>query len=150
MSQTIETTTTKAELIDALAVWIMQRPGLEYGNYGDPKSYNAELRSIGVDLNHARTLLRYVATSQVTAEQILYAFRHSYSGRLSWDADQRRLDYCTGQYWPTEYRKAAAAVLAGAIWSYWRDGLTGDGIGGRLRQSAVRTFGRDIASRWFR
>jgi hypothetical protein len=38
---------------------------------------------------------------------------------LSWDG--KRLDYTTGQYWPTEYRRAAAAVLASALWSYWRD-----------------------------
>lgn len=66
----------------------------------------------------------------------------------SWNG--AKLDYCTGQYWQTEYRRAACAVLASAIWSYWRDGLTGENIGDRLRASARRTFGRGIASRWFR
>lgn len=28
-----------------------------------------------------------------------------------------RLEYTTGQYWPTEYRKAACAVLASALWA---------------------------------
>lgn len=30
------------------------------------------------------------------------------------------LDYCTGQYWSTEYRRAVCAVLARALWDYWR------------------------------
>jgi hypothetical protein len=150
MSDTIDTTTTKAELIDALAAWIRQRPSVEDSNYSDPTSYRAELRSITKDGAEAKTLLRYVATSQITAEQLLYALRHSFSGRLSWDAEKHRLDYCTGQYWPTEYRRAVCAVLAGAIWDYWRDGQASQGVTDRLRQSAVRTFGLGIASRWFR
>lgn len=149
-TDTIETVTTKAELIDALGAWIRQRPGLKFGNYGDVSSYRSELRSITRDLNEARTMLRYVSTSQIDAAGLLYALRHAYSGRLSWDEDKRRLDYCTGQYWPIEYRRAVCAVLASAIWDYWRDGLTGENIGDRIRKSAHRTFGRAIASRWFR
>lgn len=30
------------------------------------------------------------------------------------------LDYCTGQYWPTEYRRAVCAVLRTALWDRWR------------------------------
>jgi hypothetical protein len=44
------------------------------------------------------------------------------------------LDYCTGQYFPTEYRRAACAVLASALWSAKRDNMPapryvmGDGV----------------------
>ena len=138
----------KAVIVDALGVWIRQRPGLLWGNYGNHASYQSELRGITRDLHDARSLLRYVEASQITGEALAGAFRHAFSGRLSWDG--AKLDYCTGQYWPTEYRKAAAAVLASAIWSYWRDGLTGENIGDRLRKSARNTFGRGLASRWFR
>jgi hypothetical protein len=31
------------------------------------------------------------------------------------------IDYCTGQYWPTEYRRAVCAVLASALWEYTRN-----------------------------
>jgi hypothetical protein len=31
------------------------------------------------------------------------------------------IDYCTGQYFPTEYRRAACAVLASALWEYTRE-----------------------------
>ena len=138
----------KENIINALTTWIAQRPGLEYANYGCQKAYKAELRSIGADLHDARALLRYVSMSQITGEAISEAFRSAFSGRLSWDGT--KLDYCTGQYWPTEYRKAACAVLASAIWAYLRSGLEGDGVGDRIRKSARNIFGKGIASRWFR
>jgi hypothetical protein len=31
------------------------------------------------------------------------------------------LDYCTGQYWPTEYRAAVCAVLASLLWAHARE-----------------------------
>lgn len=60
-------------------------------------------------------------------------------------------DYVTGQYWCTEYRAAAAAVLAYALWDAWRadlpDGL--DAPGKVLREMARRRFGAGIQKRWF-
>jgi hypothetical protein len=149
MSETLErpATADKGKIIDALGAWIRQRSGMDFRNYGDLSAYRSESRSITRDLHDARTLLRYVSMSQITGEQLTGAFR-AFSGRLSWDGE--RLDYCTGQYFPTEYRKAACAVLASAIWGYWRDGLTGEDLGGKLRRSASNTFGRGIQSRWFR
>ena len=58
----------KQAIITALESWIKQRPGLEYGNYGDPVSYRAELRGITRDLQQARTLLRHVELSGITGE----------------------------------------------------------------------------------
>lgn len=141
-------TNDKTAIIDALYSWIKQRPGLEFGNYGDVTAYNSEMRGITKDLHHARELLRYVGNSQITGDQLANAFKHAFSGRLTWDGT--KLDYCTGQYWPTEYRRAACAVLASAIWDYWRDGMEGDNKGERLRKSANRTFSRGIATRYFR
>lgn len=108
-------------IIDALDAWIRQRPGLEYANYGDRASYQSECRGIARDLREARTLLYTVARRQsITAPMLREAFR-AFSGRLSWTWSQLeqkgRLSYVTGQYWPTEYRKAAAAVLASALWT---------------------------------
>jgi hypothetical protein len=36
-------------------------------------------------------------------------------------AHRIRIDYTTGQYYPTEYRRAVAAVCAGALWDYIRE-----------------------------
>ena len=133
----------RTAILAALYAWIVQRPRLEYGNYGDAAAYRSELRRIARQKNDALAMLSYVGASHVTGEQMAAAF----SGRLSWDG--QKLNYCTGQYWPTEYRAAACAVLAAAIWSYWREGLTGEKQGDRLRTCARREFGRGIAARWF-
>jgi hypothetical protein len=168
----------KANLIAALHKFINQRPGLEFGNYGDVKTYRAEVRSIGKDLREARQLLRAVELRDtITADDIIKASQGAYSGRLTItpvDGGGFRLDYCTGQYFPTEYRRAVCAVLSSALWDYWRDhcmpkpfNLYGtdtkwyawkDGsapakpisAGDYLRNTAKRELGRSLAARWFR
>lgn len=142
-------------ILEALQAWIHQRPGLDPRNYisgwsdvNGRKAYFAEKRQIERDLREARTLLRAVAWRElsITADDLKAAFRDAYSGRLSWDGT--RLDYCTGQYWPTEYRKAACAVLASALWNATRKAypsLDGNGLRAQLRSE----FGRSIAARWF-
>lgn len=161
----------REQILTALAAWIAQRPGLEYGNYGDPKSYRAELRSITKDLHQARTLLSAVRwRTSIGADELKAAFHGAFSGRLSWLEDKAatrasekygrggrygKLEYCTGQYWPTEYRRAVCAVLASALWDYARANLPdGEIVGGvsrgdRLRNGFRKEFGRAIASRWF-
>ena len=154
----------KQAIIDALDRWIRQRPGLDYGNYGDISSYRAEVRSIGRDLQHARTLLDAVRwRDSIDADRLLIAFRDAYSGRLSCaltgndrEGYSATLDYCTGQYWPTEYRRAACAVLASALWDWTRDcampsdeQLGKQPMGSWLREHFQREFGRSIARRWF-
>jgi hypothetical protein len=136
----------RAEIISALYAFIKQKPGLEYGNYENPKSYRAEMRGITRDLNHARFLIRKVELSSITGDALARAFRHAFGGRLSWDG--ARLDYCTGQYWPTEYRLAVCSVCSYALWDHCRDALP-KGAGRQLRAMFRKEYGRAIGSRWF-
>jgi hypothetical protein len=157
---------TKTAIIAALDSWIRQRPGLEYGNYGDWTAYRSEMRSIGKDLQHARAMLNYVAWhDSITADMILDAA----SGRLSIviEGDKVTIEYCTGQYWPTEYRPAVCRLLSTVIWHWLRDNMpkpvhmhnseTGENvdridglrIGDYLRRQAGRELGASIARRWF-
>ena len=162
----------KQQIIAALHVFINQRPGLEFGNYGDVPNYRAEVRAIGRDLTQARQLLRYVELrASITADDIIEASKRAYSGRLTITARDDgavAIDYCTGQYFPTEYRKAACAVLSQAIWAWTHahcmpaptlhhNSETGETVqrfkglrlGDYLRASFKREFGRGMASRWF-
>ena len=165
----------KEKLIEALHAWIRQRPGLEFCNYGELSAYRSEMRSITKDRHHAEALLSYVAArDSITAEMILEASRSAFSGRLTIEAlndgEGFSINYCTGQYWPTEYRKAVCAVLSSAVWDWLRDnmppadGVVSVDIGGKplevashrgqtpgdyLRAAARRELGRPIASRWF-
>jgi len=172
---------TKQQILEALRKWINQRPGLEFANYGDRKSYRQELRSITRDRADALQLMQAVSwCDSITAENMIDSFR-AFSGRLqvrevvpaSVDGGPyAELSYCTGQYWPSEYRKAACAVLAQALWGAAQadmpapdpnkkitktfgtfanehesiDGLT---PGDWMRRYFRREFGRGIESRWF-
>jgi hypothetical protein len=128
----------KQAIIAALRTFISQRPGLEFGNYGDVRAYRSELRGITKDLHDARELMRAVELSDsITADDLLKAAQRAYMGRLSLYLDTRRkalvpgdtwdsshgigCHYVTGQYWPTEYRKAVCSVLASALWEYTRE-----------------------------
>lgn len=143
----------REKIIEALRDWIHQRPGLDFANYGDWSNYRAEVRNITRDLNDARTLLRAVEwRDYITAEDIKKEFPRAFMGRLEWDGE--RLDYCTGQYWPTEYRKAACAVLASVLWRAFAADYPayeeGRKIGDEIRARFRKEFGRGIQSRWFR
>ena len=142
----------KTRIIESLRVWIARRPGLDYANYGEPKSYRAEVRGITKDLHHARDMIRAVELSSITGDQLAAAFPRAYSGRLSWDGE--RLDYCCGQYWPTEYRRAVCAVCASALWDYYREDFAAakrgkESDGDAIRRKFRQMFGRTIQMRWF-
>lgn len=140
-------------ILDALGAWIRQRPGLDPRNYisgwqdsAGRSAYFSEARSITRDLHQARELLNAVARHpSIGAAELKKAFR-AFSGRLQWDG--KALSYCTGQYWPTEYRAAACAVLASALWDWLRD-QCGCETGDDIRRGARRELSRGVARRWF-
>lgn len=166
----------KQSLIAALRAFVRQRPGLEFGNYGDLRAYRQESREITRDLHHAEILIDAVAwRDAITAGRIIEGAKHAFSGRLK-ITDQYRIDYCVGQYFPTEYRRAVCAVMASLLWDYWRGCMpapvatiskTYKGIdrpimvdlyplgkkklcaGDYLRVKAAQEFRRPIANRWF-
>lgn len=165
------TDTLRDRIIDAITEHIEQRPGMDPGNYApDWAAYRREAREITRDLHDARALLREVRIGTTPAE-IIEAARRAYSGRLSIELEPVQytaadcpgrpcssdcshqgtprvvLDYIPGQYWPTEYRAAACAVLASVLWYRWVDGTPGSAK--RAYQTARRSFGRGVAGRWF-
>ena len=143
----------KTQIIAALDRWIRQRPKLEYGNYGDPTAYRSEARRITRDLHHARDMLKLVSwRDSITADDLLAAARTNYAGRLSLVKTDSgyTVDYCTGQYWPTEYRRAACAVLASALWDRFRADLPEDHkTRDEIKRTARRELSTSIARRWF-
>lgn len=104
-----------------IASYAAQNPGLEYGNYSSGwndragrAAYFAESRQITKDLHRVRDAMRDAWYSGVTDDDVVQASQSAFSGRLTIkprEAGGFSIDYCTGQYWPTEYRKACAAVL---------------------------------------
>ena len=161
----------KQQIITALRAFVAQRSGMEFANYGDVASFRAEQRAITRDGKEARELLRAVELrDSITADDIIAASKRAYSGRLLIveRADGAvAVDYCTGQYFPTEYRRAVCAVLASALWQRaWQDmpaptlhhnsetvetveRYRGLRAGDYLRAGFRREYGRGLASRWF-
>lgn len=153
---TTATATSRDAILNALGVFIRQRAGLEYGNYGDPSTYRAEQRRITKQRHDAETLLRYVASTGMSAETLLSGF-DAFSGRLTFTPGGTgggRLSYCAGQYFPTEYRAAVCAVLASALWNYWRDDYhertgTYEGARDAVLRSARNAFRSRSVREWF-
>ena len=160
-------TATKQEICTLLRAFINQRPGLDFANYGCVTSYRAELRSITRQRADAIQLLRAVELrDSISAQDLIVAFPCAFSGRLALVESNRKpaLEYCAGQYYPTEYRAAVCAVLARCLWNWVRVDCMPEGVkcgdsevygpkklsaGGFIRDFFKREFGRGIASRWF-
>lgn len=147
---------TKDQIIKLLDIWIRQRPGLEYGNYREIKSYRAECRTIARQLSDARTMLRYISSPycKITADELMTAFHSAYAGRLEIIAGKKpgtwEIDYTTGQYWSIEYRAAACAVMAQALWNYYRpEYAKAEHPGDSIRVAFRRMYGKGIQARWF-
>ena len=93
--------TTKSELIAMLDKFISQRSGIDWRDYGgDREAFMSDYRPMLQAGKDARILLRWVENSSMTVDDMLPAFR-AFSGRLS--LTDKGLEYCTGQYFPTEY-----------------------------------------------
>jgi hypothetical protein len=157
-------------LIDTLHNFINQRPGLNPREYMRDNrdadglaAYRSDARGITRDLHDARALLRYVELHPtIDAQRIIDAagrgrltikpvyVQNSGLYGLPPEVAGYEIDYCTGQYWPTEYRAAVARVLSDAIWKYFRE----DCLKNQTGADAIRTLARKelttpIARRWF-
>lgn len=172
----------KHAICEALSRWINQRPGFDPGNY-DRAGYRADSRRVQQQRRDAlRLLMEVTRHDTLTADDLLKASRGAFSGRLTILTEptlnnRTRIDYCTGQYFCTEYRAAACAVLASALWGWTREhampppydwddtehGRTNEryswapgqretflSAGDWLRAHFAHEFGRGIAQRWFR
>ncbi|MEB3207342.1 MAG: hypothetical protein VKK63_00305 [Synechococcus sp.] len=109
----------------------------------------SESRAITKMLEHARILINAVEWREagIKAEDIIEAGRLSYGGRLTWSEQRQDWDYCTGSYYPVEYRKAVCSVMAMCLIQYWfRDGFKAS----EMHSKAVIEFGKSIANRWFK
>lgn len=129
----------KEVFLSAMRRFISQRSGMDPRNYSDRCSFLAEYREMLRDGRDARIMLRAIERSGISADTIRESFA-AFGGRLSPVGET--LDYCAGQYWGLEYRRAAGAVCAHALYLHW-------GRGNQAREEAKRSFGKRFADRWF-
>lgn len=147
------TLTPAPAILSTLRAFICQRPGFEPRNYISDwndtegrRAYWSDVFQAGQDRRDALTLLAFIERSAAYDPAILSDLSDAASrGRLTWNGTA--WDYCTGQYWCVEYRRAAVRVLSDAIIASnaRTHGLTLP----QVRRSAANLFGRGIASRCF-
>jgi hypothetical protein len=133
--------------LDALAAFVSQRSGMDYRNYGDRDAFMGDYRPILRHGKHARSMLAYLRWRTLAPDFLASV---ADNGRLTWDATRGEWDYCTGQYFPTEYRRAACRLLASAVEKLWDADAGGCVSRDDIVRQAQREFGPAIARAWFR
>jgi len=140
----------KFPFLTALTYFVNSRPSLDKCNYRDVSAYRSEMRRITKQRALAFELIRKVELSSITAESLIKAANTAFSGRLSIivDGEKVTIDYCTGQYYPTEYRLAVCHVLKTALINHWAD--TSEGWDYKLAQrSAKHSFSPSLYRAFF-
>ena len=108
---------TLPEGLRMVAAYAAKRPALEFRDYcsgwndtNGRAAYFQEARSITKDLQRVREALRFACAVNVQDSHLIECSRGE---RLTLEnqGDTLTLEYCTGQYWPTEYRPAVARLL---------------------------------------
>jgi hypothetical protein len=105
--------------VELLQSFVNQKPGLEFADYGDVSAYRSEMREITNDRKDFYELLNVCLMTIENFEQKLIDQLKNNNGRLA--LKNGKLEYCTGQYYPTEYRPAANRILATLIWRNARE-----------------------------
>lgn len=135
--------------VEKLQKFVSQRAGLDYANYGDLRSFRAEQREITKDLHDFRELLSLAFVRMDNLNERLTEYLEKSSGRLT--LKDGKLEYCTGQYFPVEYRPAANRVLANLIFADYRDEKDKDGNNYYKDGEAIRkAIKRNVSRRVFR
>jgi len=139
--------------IEKLTKFVNQRPGLDFSNYGDVSAYRSEMAEITRDRTDYFELLSLAFNRVDNLNEVLTNYLTQNSGRLSLNKDSN-LEYCTGQYFPTEYRPAANQALRSIIWSSYSNELHADNTpvysdGNAIRKAIKRNVSRRIARNYF-
>lgn len=149
--KTNKNTEIEQTVIEKLCRFVDSRSGLDWRNYGDAKSYRAEQREITADRSDFYELLN-LAFRRVDnfSDKVTAALTNG--NRLT--LKNGELDYCTGQYYPVEYRPAACRVLADILWNDYREERGADGApiyatGDDIRKAIRRNVSRRVMRGYF-
>jgi hypothetical protein len=142
---TTTTTTQEINFLELLCKFAHQRPALCFSDYGDRRIYQAQSREITKDLHDFCDLLNFARWKVDNLSQKIADYLTTSNDRLTFE--NGKLQYITGQYFPTEYRPACNRVLKSIIWREYanqknEDGTpkynTGDEIRKQIRQYVTR------------
>ena len=140
----------KTDILDAMATFANQRPGLNFADYGDATLYRRDYnKHCARPLHDFRAMLSAIRwRDSLDADALSQAIRET--NRLD-ILDDGSFEYTPGQMGATEYRHAACIALSRALWNYWRGDALDAGRKPReyITRNARAEFGRGIADRYF-
>ena len=162
----------KQSILEALDGFVNQRPGMEVAEYGSMQGYRQASREVTRDMHDYYKIRAQISwRDSISADAIIKASESAFAGRLTINDISAHyddgstyfaysIDYCAGQYMPTEYRKAACAVLAAAWWAVTCTAcpdfdtddcgdFTSSNPGEWMRANAKRTFGLGLQRGYF-
>lgn len=140
----------------ALDTFVAQRSGISFADYGNRDNFMEDYRPIIQQGKDYRKMASFVTQSSITDYDLIKACDQVFSGRLQFDTKRAPINghtifeysvnYCTGQYFPTEYRLAACWVISRVIRNYW---LACGYSYPEIKVKAKQVFGRGLALRYF-
>lgn len=148
--------------VDLLCAFVNQRDGISFAEYGedrDPNTricYSRDKRSAAQAKKHFFELL-YLAQRRLgnqLEDKVIYELTKVSTSRLTL-TETGKLQYITGQYFPTEYRPAAARILANIIWKDYANETEANTPnplykdGHAIRKAIGRVVSRSVKSNYF-
>ena len=145
-------TPTEINFIDLLCKFVNSRPCLDFNDYGDIKIYRAESREITKDRSDFYELLNLARWKVENLNEKIEKYLTTSSDRLTFE--NNKLQYITGQYYPTEYRPSANRVIKSIIWREYMNEKTPEGAnkyetGHDIRKAIKIHLSRRVARLYF-
>ncbi len=141
--------------INLLSDFVARRPGFDLCNYASMKDYRSDYyralkykRAYESFLIQAERMFYFEDLNNALGERL-----KNNSGRLTYKVDRAELEYCTGQYFPVEYRPAAFGALFYTVWDLTRN-LLQEGKEEHITGTEIRAYlskrfkGNKIALNW--
>ena len=111
-----------ATCLENLISFVNQAPGFCFANYGSYKYYRKDYSESLKD-KHSFFEILSLASRLVDRSELqkrVYEYLWVNSGRLFCD-EAGKIDYHTGQYFPTEYRNQSCRIISTVLWQIVRN-----------------------------
>lgn len=150
------TQTTEVNTINLLVNFVNQRPGLNFADYGNRAYYLQDYREILKDLHSFNEFFKLASRRIDNLNAVLFDYLIKSNDRLTLKESNGvfKLQYITGQYFPTEYRSAACRVLCSIIWNDYANEINSNGEyiykdGHEIRKAIKRNLSSRNSKQYF-
>mgnify|MGYP003330055618 CR=1 FL=1 len=151
-THTTTKTANNVDFIELLCKFVNSRPCLDFNDYGDIKIYKAESREITKDRADFYELLNVARWRVDKLNDKIGQYLTASNDRLTYN--NGKLQYITGQYYPTEYRPAANRVIKSILWRELMNAKNSDGTpyyetGHDIRKALRNLLSRRVSRLYF-